>query len=506
MTIFKPILYCIILLLFATNLPAGQNFMRIELTLEESIAIAQDSSLRAFIKKNEYLRDYWDYRTYQAEFLPTLRLRTTPFNYDRAIQEVYNSQEEEYQFIQNERLNSYANLSLTQNIPFTGGRIYIDSELGRINNIGGKIEFSSTPIRIGIRQQLFNFNTFKWQKKTEPLEFERSKKEYFQSSQEIADQTVDYFFNLLFTQIEIKIAQNDFANADKLYKDGLEREKKGTISQEDIYSLELSLMGAKSDLERSENNLRRAQSRLLSFLRMNKNYEVRLIPPDEISLINIDEQAAIDIARENNPDILDMKLDSLYAERWVEQAKKSRYSADLNISMGLNQNTNDNQIMHAYQNLDNQQRVQVSMNIPIVDWGLTKKRYKLAQSNQEVVLARMEQEGIDFEEGVRRNVEEFNMQKNLVIRAAKADTLSQMMYNVTQQRYMNSEVDIIKLNSAQNKMNSARKDYFRQLKNYWAYYYEIRKVTLYDFVNDRKLSFDYSSLFSPNVLETLIGL
>lgn len=100
-----------------------------KLTLDDAIAIAQDSSLRVFIDRNEYLRDYWDYRTYQAEFLPTLRLQATPFNYERAVREVYNSQDEEYQFIQNERLNSYADLSLTQNIPFTGGRIYIDSDL-----------------------------------------------------------------------------------------------------------------------------------------------------------------------------------------------------------------------------------------------------------------------------------------------------------------------------------------------------------------------------------------
>jgi len=472
--------------------------------LEEAIAIAQDSSLRAFIEKNEYLSDYWDFRTYQADYLPTLRLEASPFNYERAVREEYNSQEEEYQFIQNESLNSYANLSLTQNIPFTGGRVYIDSDLGRIQNIGGKTEYSSTPIRIGLRQALFDFNDFKWEKKTEPVEFERSKKEFFQSSQEIANNTVNYFFDLLFAQIELKIAQNDFSNADTLYRDGLQRQKNGNISLEDIYSLELSLMDASSDLERAETNLRRSQTRLLSFLRMDKNIDVELIPPDRIYPIDIDEQLAIEIARKNNPDILDMELDRLYAERSVEQAKKSRYSADLSVSMGLNKTTDDNRIRTVYQNLENQQRVEVSMNIPIIDWGLSKKRYKLAQSNQEVVLARMEQEEIDFNENVRITVEEFNMQKNLVIRAAKADTLAQMMYDVTQRRYMDGEVDIIKLNSAQNRKNSAREDYFERLEEYWEYYYEIREMTLYDFVRNSELSIDYSDIFQADILNSLM--
>ena len=505
MTRFKICITSALFLIIIKIIPAQQHNLKVELTLFDAIAIAQDSSLRAFIDKNEYLRDYWDFRTYQAEFLPTLELQATPFNYDRAVREVYNSQDEEYQFIQSERLNSYGNLSLTQNIPFTGGRVYIDSDLGRIQNIGGKTEYSSTPIRIGIRQDLFDFNWIKWEKKTEPVEFERSKKEFFQSSQEIADNTVNYFFNLLFAQIELKIAQNDFLNTDTLYRDGMQRREKGAISLEDLFSLELSLMDANSDLDRAEMSVRRAQTRLLSFLRMDKNIDVELVPPHQIYLIDIDEQLAIDIARKNNPEILDMERDRLYAERSVEQAKKSRYSANLRISMGLNQTTDDKRIQTVYQDLENQQRVQVSMNIPIVDWGLSKKRYKLAQSNQEVVLARMEQEEIDFDEDVRRTVEEFNMQKKLVKRAAKADTLAQMMYDVTQRRYMDGEVDIIKLNSAQNRKNSAREDYFERLEEYWEYYYEIREMTLYDFVKNSELSIDYSDIFQADVLKTLLN-
>jgi outer membrane protein TolC len=489
--------FIIFLIQFASAQP---NSRKIELTLNDAIAIAQDSSLKAFIDKNEYLSDYWDYRTYQAEFLPTLRLEATPFNYERAVQEVYNSQEEEYQFIQNESLNSYADLSLTQNIPFTGGRIYIDSDLSRIHNIDGKTEYSSTPIRIGIRQALFDFNPFKWARRIEPVEFERSKKELVQSSEEIADDAVRYFFNLLEDQIELKIAQNDLSIADELYRDGMRRQENGTISREDILSLELSLMDANSNLEREETNVRRSQTRLLSFLRLDKSLDVELIPPDEIYRIDIDAQRAINMARENNPDILDFKRRRLYAERRVEQAKKSRYNADLSISMGLNQTSDDNHIQSVYRDLENQQRVEVSLNIPIIDWGLSKKRFKLAQSNREVVMARMEQEEIDFDEEVRRTVEEFNRQKKLLKRAAKADTLAQMMYEATQESYMNNEVDIIKLNTAQNKKNSARQDYFNELEGYWELYYEVREFTLYDFVRKEKIQINYSNIIHADIL------
>ena len=482
----------------------GQNNSQIVLTLDQAIDIAQDSSLRAFISKNEYLSDYWDYRAYKAEYLPTLRLEATPFNYQRAVNSEYNSEEEEYQFIQNESIKSSANLSLTQNIPVTGGRIYIDSDLGRIQNIGGQSENSSTPVRIGIRQNIFDFNWLKWETKTQPIEFERAKKELFQSSQEIANNTVNRFFDLLVAQINLRIANNDQTNTKILYSDGLKRSEKDSISLEDMYSLELSLMDANSSFERAESRFRRAQTRLLSFLRLDKNLDVVLNPPIDIPQIQINDTLALLKARENNPDILDFRLNRVWAEREVEKAKKSRFSAGLNLSLGLNQTSTNKKVINVYRNLETQQRVEVSLNIPIIDWGLSKNRYNLAKKDQEVVLARMEQKEIDFNENVRINVEEFNMQNQLVLRAAKADTLAQMMYDVTQQRYLKGEIDIIKLHSAQNKKNSSRKEYFEELERYWECYYDIRELTLYDFILNREITIYSTIIYDMEGMESLI--
>ena len=42
----------------------------IRLDLEETIRMANDSSLMAFRNENMYLSGYWEYRTYKAERLP----------------------------------------------------------------------------------------------------------------------------------------------------------------------------------------------------------------------------------------------------------------------------------------------------------------------------------------------------------------------------------------------------------------------------------------------------
>ena len=58
---------------------------RITLDLQQTIAMANDSSLEAFRTKNMYLSGYWEYRTFKANRLPSLTLNMTPAQYNRCL-------------------------------------------------------------------------------------------------------------------------------------------------------------------------------------------------------------------------------------------------------------------------------------------------------------------------------------------------------------------------------------------------------------------------------------
>ncbi|HPM93912.1 MAG TPA: TolC family protein, partial [Bacteroidales bacterium] len=111
--------------------------------------------------------------------------------------------------------------------------------------------------------------------------------------------------------------------------------------------------------------------------------------------------------------------------------------------------------------------------------------------NYELEQTSVEQEVIDFEQNVFLNVMEFNMQKDQLFIAAKADTVAQKRYDVTQKRYMIGQVnDILDLNYAQIDNDNAKKGYFSALRNYWINYFQLRKMTLYDFRENKLLIFD----------------
>jgi outer membrane protein TolC len=90
---------------------------------------------------------------------------------------------------------------------------------------------------------------------------------------------------------------------------------------------------------------------------------------------------------------------------------------------------------------------------------------------------------------------EYNMQKNQMMIAAKSDTVAQKRYEITQKRYMIGKInDVLELQMAQVDTDNSKVGYYRALMNYWRSYYEIRRLTLYDFQRNRPITYDIDAL------------
>ena len=215
--------------------------------------------------------------------------------------------------------------------------------------------------------------------------------------------------------------------------------------------------------------------------------------PDELPDLQIPAGEAVDLALANNPEMLDQQQRLIEEDRKVNQAKSENgVTGDLYALYGLNQNATDfNQV---YQDPLDRQRFRVGIDIPILDWGRRKGQLAMAQSNREVVRISVNQEKMDFEQNVIMNVMEFNLQANQVLNTAKADTIAQLGYDVTQQRFLIGKVDVTKLNLARNDQEQARRAYIRALRTYWNYYFTIRRLTLFDFEKGITLSEDFDRI------------
>lgn len=465
---------------------------QLTLTLERTITLAADSSLDAFRYKNMYLAGYWEYRTYKAGRLPSLTLNLTPAQYRRYFTQRYDSEADIDVYRKQQSFYAGGQLEIEQNFDLLGGTFYLDTDLDYMRYFGDQTynQFSSVPIRLGYQQDLLGYNAFKWERKIEPLKYEKVKKELLYNVEQMSEQATTYFFALAMAQVEYDLAKENVATTDTLYRTGQERHKIASISQADLLTLKLDAVNARNTLKNAEIALKRAMFSLASYLNFDKNTEIRLRLPSRPRNMEISVDKALELARANNPTFLELRQQILEAQQQVDKTKKeAMFNAQINASVGFNQVSKN--IQDAYKNLQQQEIVSLSVSIPLVDWGVRKGKHNIAKNNLLVTETSAKQKELTVEEDVIMTVGDFNIQQALIGSAEEAVDLAETAYSETKQRFMIGKADINSLTLSLNRQQEAQRNYISALQNYWLSYYKIRKLTLYDFETGVSLSNEF---------------
>ena len=500
----KRIIHTLFTLFLSATLTAQTDTIR--LTLEDALRLAQLQSLQAFLNQYYYLADYWTYRSFKADYLPSLSLSTTPLSYSNASQLRYNSANQADEYIRTESLSSDISLSLTQKLPFTGGTFFVASQVDRFHNYGtyAYTQYSSVPISIGYSQELFGYNSMKWDRKIEPLKYEKAKKEYIQSVEEMNITTVEYFFALAKGQMQYEIARVNAENTEKLVNVAIERFRLGTVTKEDLLDLKLSYNNARIDLQEAEITLREARENLLNYLLLPMDTHVQLILPEQLPLDAVTIAMVVEKTMENSPKLLELEQNILENKRQVAIAKANQYfDANLYLSYGISKTdgslTDDGNLKNVFNpDFDNQQYMSVGITVPILNWGQNRGQYQMAKSQQKVAEISARQSRQELEKHIITSAMAFNVLKSKVETAASSDTLAAESYQLTMDRFLSGKADVLKLTSSQNAKDYAHLQYLNAIAEYWYNYYYLRSLTLYDFEKNEDISFDESVLLQPH--------
>ena len=98
------------------------------ITLDEAITIARVQSVDAAVALNELKTAYWEYRTFRANLLPEVNFDAVAPSYNKKYNS-YQLEDGSYTFVRNNYLDMSGEISLNQNIWFTGGVISLNTSL-----------------------------------------------------------------------------------------------------------------------------------------------------------------------------------------------------------------------------------------------------------------------------------------------------------------------------------------------------------------------------------------
>ena len=488
------LLLSILLILSTSFITAKAQSIPKSYTLEDVIKIAKKQSPDGLVASNKFKSSYWQYRTYKAGFMPMLSFNATMPNINRSISKVTSSDGSQT-FVETKSTDYSMKMSLSKTIGLTGGQIFINSGLERMDvfSTSKTTSYLSNPVTIGFSQPLFSYNSYRWLNKTQPLIYNEAKQQYLEDVELLSQRATNLFFDLLDSQIRARIAKINQANNDTLYKIAKGRYNLGKIAENELLQLELSLLNSNLQLEQTRNDVEVALCKLKSFLGIKSNDKIELSIPQQLMDIKIDIDKAVTQARSNRTDAITFERKLIEAKSNVNRARtENRFNANIYALYGLTQSADNYSAV--YKSPLDQQQLSLGLQVPILDWGLAKAKIKVAESNQELVNTQIAQQKIDFDQEIMIKVLQFNMQYSQLLIAAKADTIGEKRFEVTKERYMIGKLGITYLNIAMTEKDRASQDYLAALRSFWVNYFEMRRLTLYDFLQDNKIDVDFETM------------
>jgi outer membrane protein TolC len=462
----------------------------VTLTLDDAIARARTKSVDAAVALDELRTAYWQYRTYRAELLPEVSFEATIPSYNKKYS-LYQNSNGDFSFVRNNYLDITGTLSLTQNIWATGGTVSVNTQLDYLRQLSGTKynRFMSIPVALTLNQPIFAANTIKWDRRIEPVRYAEAKAKYLSATEEVAMKAITYFFNLLAARETVEIERQNLENATKLLEVARVKREMGRISGNDLLQMELNQLDARSALTDAESNMKNNMFSLVTLLDYDEDTLLDLVLPESVPDVDITYADALDKALANNQFSHNIRRRQLQADYEVAKAKGDRRRIDLFAQVGYT--GVGNHPGDAYDRLKDNQVVEIGFKIPILDWGKRGGKVKVAESNREVTRSRLRQESQQFNQDIFILVERFNNQRGQLDIASRADEIARKRYDTNVETYMIGKISTLDLNDSQVKKDQSRKEYVQELYYYWYYFYQLRSITLYDYLRDTPLSTDF---------------
>ena len=428
-----------------------------------------------------------EYDIFKKSLLPSLSLNLAPVSFNHSMRLLQNYSTGEYCNIEEYSNTIYGGVNISQKVPLTGGLFMIGSNLSFLNEYSNKKQnFSSTPLYLSYTQPLFGGRkSMSIEKALYELRNNVAIKEFCTSVSAEQQKILALYLDAYSNKIDISIYSKMVNIGDSLLAHTKIRKEVGKVTDYEYNQVELQQLDNQIALEKAlyayQNSIRLLENELSLF-----EIELEELPKTNFPM-HINGEKILELVHRNNPQYQKLEIEHLNAEYTLHLAKTSnRFNADISLSYGLNQYATS--FKEVYHRPNQQQTASVTFNIPVFQWGVTRKKLKIAQNEYDEVLLEQEYAMKNFKKEIKDNVFEYNISRELIDIADRKYHLSTQQYLFASQKFKLGKIAAIELTNANKDVLQAKQNYISVLKSLFISYYKIRHITLYDFIENKDLA------------------
>ncbi len=457
------------------------------LTLSQALQIAEQQSPSLLQSRLSLKQSEESLNAQNASMKSKFGFFLNPFTYSKTKSfQDYNSK-----WFSSETKSSSGTFTISQPIKWTDGTISLNNNLfwqesssDQAGNI--KNQRFTNNVYIKIDQPLFTYNKTRMELRELELSYENTKLSYAIQLLNIEKSVTQTFYDVYSSQKDLHIAKEEFKNQETNYKIIKNKAEAGLIAMEELFQAELNFSSSKSTLYNKEIALENAKDNFKQILGMDFDENFIILADVSVNPISVNMKNAIGYAIQQR---MELRQKDIALEKALFQLVKTKsqneFRGDLSAKIGII--GDDPKFGNIYDNVQDNQNISISFNIPVFDWGEKKARIRATEASIESTTLSNEEEKKSIILNVRKVCRNLPNLINQIQIARQNEQNSQRTYELNVEKYKNGTITGMDLQQFQNQLTQKKQALTSALIQYKLELLNLKIQTLWDFEKNKSI-------------------
>ncbi|MCB0313530.1 MAG: TolC family protein, partial [Calditrichaeota bacterium] len=293
-------------------------------------------------------------------------------------------------------------------------------------------------------------------------------------------QVAQAFYGAFRQKMSLQVSQEEYQNTQRSYQIIENKVSAGLAAREELYQAELNLTSSRSTVQNNQVAMENSLDDFKRLIGMPISEEISVVAEVTQEPVEVNLDKAIEFALKNRQELRQRQINIQSAKANLTRSTAvNEFRGDINLSYGIF--GNDEEFSRLYDKPTENQRVSLSLEIPLYDWGERKSRIRAAEVSVESSNLSLEEEKTGIIIDIRKAYRNLENQVIQIEIAQQNVRTAQLTYDINLERYENGDLTSMDLNQFQTQLSAKKIGLVEALINYKLALLDLKVKSLWDF-------------------------